>query len=106
MWAASRPNVTVAGVIGVSTPERAAGSYSPAYDFTSDVIAAIEEPKLFLAGDQDGRISAEAQTMVGWATEPKDVAIFPTELHGPDLLTLPDASKAVLDFLARYSAAK
>ena len=102
LWAASRPDVTVAGVIGVSTPEKAAGSYSPGYDFTPDVIAAIEEPKLLIAGDQDEGIAADAQTMLGWATEPKYLTVFPTAAHGPDLLAFPGASKAVLDFLARY----
>ena len=102
LWAASRPNVTVAGVIGVSTPENAAGSFSPGYDFTPDVIAAIEEPKLLIAGDQDEGYAAEAQTMLGWATEPKYLTVLSTAAHGPDVLTLPAASKAVLDFLARY----
>jgi pimeloyl-ACP methyl ester carboxylesterase len=102
LWAASRPGVTVAGVIGVSTPEKAAGDYSPGYDFTPEIIAAIEEPKLFMAGDRDGGIAAEAQTMLGWATEPKYLTVLPTAAHGPDLLTLPGASKAVLDFLVRY----
>jgi dienelactone hydrolase len=102
LWAASRPNVTVAGVIGVSTPEKAAGTYSPGYDFTPGVIGAIEEPKLFLAGDQDEGYAAEAQTMFGWATEPKSLTVFPSAAHGPDLLALPGANRAVLDFLARY----
>jgi dienelactone hydrolase len=102
LWAASRPNVTVAGVIGVSTPQKAAGSFSPGYDFTPDVVAAIEEPKLLLAGDQDEGIAADAQAMLRWATEPKYLTVLPTAAHGPDLVALPDASKAVLDFLARY----
>ena len=79
LWAASRPNVTVAGVIGVSTPEKAAGSFSPGYDFRPDVIAAIAEPKLLLAGDQDEGIAADAQTMLGWATGAKGPPFFP---HG------------------------
>jgi dienelactone hydrolase len=102
LWAASRPGVAVAGVIGVSTPQKAAGEFSPGYDFTPDVIAAIEEPKLFLVGDQDESFAADAQTMLTWATEPKHLTVFPTAAHGPDLLTLPSASQAVLDFLAKY----
>jgi dienelactone hydrolase len=102
LWAASSPGVTVAGVIGVSTPEKAAGAFSPRYDFTPEIIAAIEEPKLLMAGDKDGGIAAEARTMLGWATKPKYLTVLPTAAHGSDLLTLPGASKAVLDFLARY----
>ena len=102
MWAASRPGVTVAGVIGVSTPEKAVAAFSPGYDFTSELIGAIEEPKLFVAGDQDEDYDAQAQIMFGWATEPKHIAIVSSALHGSGLLALPDASEAVLDFLVRY----
>lgn len=59
MWAASRPGVTVAGVIGVSTPEKAVAAFSPGYDFTAELIGSIEEPKLFLAGDQDEDYDAQ-----------------------------------------------
>jgi dienelactone hydrolase len=102
LWAASKPEVTIAGVVGVSTPLKAAGSYSPAYDFTPTVIAAIEEPKLLLAGDQDEGYAAEAETMLEWAAEPKHLTVLPTAAHGPDLLAVPSAGVAVLDFLARY----
>ncbi len=40
--------------------------------------------------------------MLRWATEPKYLTVLSTAAHGPDLVTVPGASKAVLDFLARY----
>lgn len=102
LWAASRPGVTVAGVIAVSTPEKAVAEFSPEYDFTTEVIGAIEEPKLFLSGDQDEDYAAQAVTMFGWATEPKHLEIMSSTAHGPDLLRVPGATAAVFDFLVRY----
>lgn len=65
LWAASRPGVTVAGVIGISTPLKAVAPYSPGYDFTAETIEAIHEPKLFVSGDQDEDYAAQAQTLLG-----------------------------------------
>lgn len=102
LWAASRPGVTVAGVIGVSTPLKAVAAYSPGYDFTAEVIAAIEEPKLFMAGDGDEDYAPQARIMFGWAAEPKHLSIVSSAAHGPVLMGVRGATEAVLDFLARY----
>jgi len=102
LWAASRPAITVAGVIAVSAPLKAVGEYSPRYDFTREVIAAINEPKLLVAGDGDEHYATEAQTMFDWAAEPKQLSIVPSTAHGPILMGAPKAINAVLDFLERY----
>ena len=102
LWAASRPGVSVTGVIAVSAPLKAVGDYTPAYDFTRDVIAAIKEPKLLIAGDGDANYAMEAQTMFDWAVAPKELSIVPSTAHGPILMGAPKAINAVLDFLQRY----
>jgi dienelactone hydrolase len=102
LWAASRPGVNVAGVIGASTPLKAVAAYSPGYDFTAEVIAAIEEPKLFMAGDRDEDYATQARTMFGWAAEPRYLTIVSSSAHGPVLMGATGATEAVLDFLARY----
>ena len=102
LWAASRPGVTVAGVIAVSAPLKAVGEYSPAYDFTREVVAAIKEPKLLVAGDGDENYATEAQTMFDWAVEPKELSIVSSTAHGPILMGAPKAISDVLDFLERY----
>ena len=101
LWAASRPGVTVAGVIGVSTPLKAVADYSPAYDFTRDVIAAIAEPKLLMAGDSDEDYATQARTLFAWAVEPKVLSILSSAAHGPTLMGVPGATTAVLDFVER-----
>ena len=102
LWAASRPGVTVAGVIAVSAPLKAVGEYSPAYDFTREVVEAIKEPKLLVAGDGDENYATEAQTMFDWAVEPKELSIVSSTAHGPILMGAPKAISDVLDFLERY----
>ena len=102
LWAASRPGVDVAGVIGVSTPLKAVAGYSPAYDFTPAIVASIAEPKLLLAGDSDEDFAAQAQTLFDWAVTPKELSILVSQAHGPTLMGVPGATTAVLAFLDRY----
>lgn len=103
VWAASRPDVTLDGVVGVSTPERAAAAYQPEYDFTADVIGSIHAPILFVAGDRDENYAAEAMAMYEWANEPKELAIVRSGVHGAGLLEDPKVSEAVLSFLRDHS---
>lgn len=102
LWAASRPGVTVAGVIGISTPLKAVAPYSPGYDFTAEIIKVIDEPKLFVAGDQDEDYAAQAGTLLGWSREPRQITIVSSPAHGPDLMKVPSATEAVYAFLDRY----
>lgn len=102
VWAASRPGVDLDGVVGVSTPKTAAAAYSPAYDFTADVIGDIKEPILFVAGDQDETFAAEATDLYEWANEPKQLAIVSSAAHGAPLLQGATA-EIVLKFLTDHS---
>jgi pimeloyl-ACP methyl ester carboxylesterase len=103
VWAASRPGVTLDGVIGISTPKNAAAAYRPEYDFTADVIGAIHVPILFVAGDRDESYAAEATVMYEWANDPKKLSIVSSAVHGAGLLEDPNVSEVVLNFLRDHT---
>ena len=52
----------------------------------ADVLAAIEEPKLFIAGTEDAAAAATAQTFFDSSLQPKRLEILTTGDHGAEIL--------------------
>jgi pimeloyl-ACP methyl ester carboxylesterase len=108
LWAASRPGVDFAGVIGVSAPQLAIGGPS-SYDLTPTILRSITEPKLFLAGNTvDAEARDDARSMYAASVQPKALELLSSAAAGPELLTensaayVQHAAQIVFDFLARY----
>jgi pimeloyl-ACP methyl ester carboxylesterase len=122
LWAASRPSVDFAGVIGVSAPQLAIGGPS-SYDLTPTILRSIKEPKLFLAGNTvDAEARNDARSMYAASVQPKALELLssaasvqPKALEllssaasGPELFSegsaayVQHAAQIVFDFLARY----
>lgn len=102
MRAARDPRVEVAGVVSLSTPQFPAEYYSgepEANDITPARLRAIDEPKLFVAGDRDTqlvlggeviRFAEEAERMFEAAAEPKELLIVDSISHSSALVTVAD----------------
>jgi dienelactone hydrolase len=117
MRAARDPRVEVAGVVSLSTPQFPAEYYPgepEANDITPGRLRAIDEPKLFVAGDDDTqlvlggeviRFAEEAERMFEAAAEPKDLLIVDSHSHSSELVTVAEdgvvdqTRKAILRFL-------
>lgn len=118
MRAARDPRVEVAGVVSLSTPQFPAEYYSgesEANDITPGRLRAIDEPKLFVAGDDNTqqvlggefiRFAEEAERMFEAAAEPKDLLIVDSPFHSSELVTVAEdgvvdqTRKAILRFLS------
>jgi pimeloyl-ACP methyl ester carboxylesterase len=93
LTATSMPGVDVAGVISLSSPQWPSRYYGedPSTDITPAVLGRIEEPKLFVAGEDDVmdgvRFAVEARSMYQAAGQPKELALLPTDLHSSFMLT-------------------
>ena len=120
--AARQPEVQVAGVVSVSTPQFPSKYYlnePEANDATPPRLRAIDEPKLFLAGSADDQAAGggivnfadEATSMFEAAAEPKDLLIVDSSAHSHELVTFaPDdvveeSREAILEFLASNAGA-
>lgn len=121
--AAQQPEVEVAGVVSLSTPQFPSKYYinePQANDATPSRLRAIDEPKLFVAGSGDDQLVAggevvkfadEATSMHEAAAEPKDLLIVDSIYHSSQLVTVAEDSvvketrEAVLDFLASNAGA-
>jgi pimeloyl-ACP methyl ester carboxylesterase len=108
LWAASRPSVDFAGVIGVSAPQLAIGGPS-SYDLTPTILRSIKEPKLFLAGNTvDAEARNDARSMYAASVQPKALELLSSAASGPELFSegsaayVQHAAQIVFDFLARY----
>jgi alpha/beta superfamily hydrolase len=100
MRAARDPRVEVAGVVSLSTPQFPARYYAgepEANDITPGRLRAIDEPKLFVAGDGDEQLvlggkviqfAEEAERMFEAAAEPKDLLILESRSHSSGLVTV------------------
>jgi alpha/beta superfamily hydrolase len=118
MRAARDPRVDVAGLVSLSTPQFPAEYYPgepEANDITPGRLRAIDEPKLFVAGDDDTqlvlggeliRFAEEAERMFEAAAEPKDLLIVDSHSHSSELVTVAEdgivdqTRKAILRFLS------
>lgn len=118
MRAARDPRVEVAGVVSLSTPQFPAEYYSgesEANDITPGRLRAIDEPKLFVAGDDNTQqvlggefiqFAEEAERMFEAAAEPKDLLIVDSPFHSSELVTVAEdgvvdqTRKAILRFLS------
>jgi pimeloyl-ACP methyl ester carboxylesterase len=118
MRAARDPRVEVAGIVSLSTPQFPAQYYSgepEANDITPGRLRAIDEPKLFVAGNGDTqlvlggeviRFAEEAERMFEAAAEPKDLLIVDSHSHSSELVTVAEdgvvaqTRKAILRFLS------
>jgi predicted alpha/beta-hydrolase family hydrolase len=93
LTATSMPEVDVAGVVSMASPQWPSRYYGtpPEADITAAVLRRIEEPKLFVAGEDDvmGGVAfaREAESMYGSAKEPKQLALLPSHLHSSALIT-------------------
>jgi pimeloyl-ACP methyl ester carboxylesterase len=120
--AAQQPEVEVAGVVSLSTPQFPSKYYinePQANDATLPRLRAIDEPKLFVAGSGDSqsaggevvKFADEATSMHEVAAEPKDLFIVDSVYHSSELVTVAEDSvvqetrEAVLDFLASNAGA-
>jgi pimeloyl-ACP methyl ester carboxylesterase len=103
--AARMPEVDVAGVVSLSTPQFPSKYYlgePQANDVTSPRLRQIDEPKLFVAGTKDVqlpgtaplrprvksvRFAADARRMFAAAEEPKELVLVDSPFHSSELLT-------------------
>ena len=103
--AARMPEVDVAGVVSLSTPQLPSKYYTvdvQANDMTPARLRQIDEPKLFVAGTKDlqlpgsaplrpevtsVRFAADARRMFDAVEEPKELVLVDSSFHSSDLLT-------------------
>jgi pimeloyl-ACP methyl ester carboxylesterase len=103
--AARMPEVDLAGVVSLSTPQFPSKYYfgePRANDVTPARLRQIEEPKLFVAATRDVqlpgtaplrrgiksvRFAADARRMFDAAAEPKELVLVDSSFHSSDLLT-------------------
>jgi pimeloyl-ACP methyl ester carboxylesterase len=103
--AASMPEVEVAGVVSLATPQFPSKYYygePAANDVTPGLLRQIMEPKLFVAGKDDVqtpgeaplrpgievvRFADDAQRMFDAAADPKQLALVDSGSHSSDLIT-------------------
>jgi pimeloyl-ACP methyl ester carboxylesterase len=120
--AARMPEVEVAGVVSLSTPQFPSTYYNgepQANDVTPARLRQINEPKLFVAGTKElqlpgtaplrpgvksVRFAADARRMFAAAEEPKELALVDSSFHSSELvatapadyrLALPGEAKAI-----------
>ena len=111
--AARMPEVDLAGVVSLSTPQFPSKYYvgePGANDVTPARLRQIDEPKLFVAGTKDVqlpgtaplrsgvksvRFAADARRMFDAAEEPKELVLVDSSFHSSDLVT---TAPADLDF--------
>jgi hypothetical protein len=94
--AASRAELD--GVVTLSAPTTFMGLAA-----STEVVQAVDEPKLFLAAEGDGSAADAAQAFYNASPGPKRVEIVTGDEHGTDLLEGGQAEVArrlILDFLA------
>jgi pimeloyl-ACP methyl ester carboxylesterase len=103
--AARMPEVDLAGVVSLSTPQFPSKYYTGeprANDVTPARLRQIDEPKLFVAGTKDVqlagtaplrpgvmsvRFAADARRMFAAAKEPKELALVGSSFHSSELVT-------------------
>lgn len=125
--AARMPEVEVAGVVSLSTPQFPSKYYTwepRANDVTPARLSQIDEPKLFVAGTKDVqlpgdvpfrpgvksvRFAADARRMFEAAEEPKELVLVDSSFHSSGLVTYAPADivrqsrGAVFRFLSENS---
>ncbi len=125
--AARMPEVDVAGVVSLATPQWPSKYYTVetrANDVTPARLRQIDEPKLFVAGTKDiqlpgtaplrpgvtsVRFAADARRMFDAGEEPKELALFDSSFHSSELVTTAPADivrqtrGAVFRFLSENS---
>ncbi|HSL12453.1 MAG TPA: alpha/beta fold hydrolase [Actinomycetota bacterium] len=92
----------LAAVVALSAPAQFEGlALGP------DVLAAVEEPKLFIAGTEDAAAASTAQTFFDSSLQPKRLEILTTGDHGAEILRGNQgeiARNAILGWLDAYLA--
>jgi pimeloyl-ACP methyl ester carboxylesterase len=125
--AARMPEVDIAGVVSLSTPQFPSKYYTgepQANDVTPARLRQIVEPKLFVAGTKDVqfpgsaplqpgvksvRFAADARRMFAAAEEPKELVLVDSFHHSSELVTVAEADivrqtrSAVFRFLSENS---
>jgi len=125
--AARMPEVDVAGVVSLSTPQFPSKYYTgepEANDVTPARVRQIDEPKLFVAGTKElqlpgtaplrpgvksVRFAVDARRMFDAAEEPKELVLVDSSFHSSDLVTAAPADivrqtrAAVFRFLSENS---
>jgi pimeloyl-ACP methyl ester carboxylesterase len=111
LTAAARTDVEIAGVVAMAAPREAPPEFPQNMNLTDEIIQAVDEPKLFVAGEGDGQAAADAEAMHDLASEPKDVVILDSPFHGLELITRAEpnvsteAMAALLAFLGANGSA-
>ncbi|MBA2633538.1 MAG: alpha/beta fold hydrolase [Chloroflexi bacterium] len=124
--AAQQPDIEVAGVISLSTPQWPSRYYTgepEENDLTPERLTMMDEPKLFVAGTQDVqtpasaplkagiesvRFADDARAMFEASSEPKHLELIETSSHGTLLVTFLNDEiieariGLILDFLETY----
>ncbi|MBA2631692.1 MAG: alpha/beta fold hydrolase [Chloroflexi bacterium] len=124
--AAQQPDIEVAGVVSLSTPQWPSRYYAGApeeNDLTPERLTMIDEPKLFVAGTEDVqtpgsaplkpgiesvRFADDARAMFEASGEPKLLELIESRSHGAELLTfagdeiIEATTSLILDFLETY----
>jgi predicted alpha/beta-hydrolase family hydrolase len=125
--AAEVPDVELAGVVSLSTPQWPSRYYvgEPVEnDVTPERLRSIEEPKLFIAGTLDIQLPGsaplkagiesvvfadDARAMFEAASEPKHLELVESSYHSSELVTFSErpivdpTRKVILDFLRTYT---
>jgi len=109
LYAAAQPNFEVAGVVAISAPQFPSSGAGPP-SLTPDVLQAIDEPKLFIVGENDPGWAADSPAMYEAAAGPKQLEVVPrTNAHGEEMLSgfqdsvINRTTDLILEFLAANS---
>ena len=101
----SRTDVDVAGVLTMGSPRRPPPAFPSTMDVTDEIVAGVNEPKLFMAGKRDPGTAGAARAMFRVAAQPKEIAILDTQAHGSDMIVRApsdisqEAMTLLLDFI-------
>lgn len=104
MHSAARTEVEVSGVVTLGAPDKAPPEFPQTMNLTDDIVEAVDEPKLFMAGSGDDGTPANAENMFKVASEQKKLEILDSSAHGSDLLirSTPEISEKALSLLVDF----
>lgn len=107
---AARSDLEVAGVVAMGVPREPPPEFPQNRNLTDEIVGAVDEPKLFMAGSTDDDIAVAAEAMFDVASEPKELAILESPAHGSDLIVRApadisaEAMSLLIGFIETYRA--
>jgi pimeloyl-ACP methyl ester carboxylesterase len=107
LYAVLQEHLDVAGLMWIAGLVNESG-----YSFDAGQVAGLTVPILIVSAiDDRGGAGPDAQTLYGWAPQPKTLVMIPGRWHGTEVWTAGDAAAqqtfedAILEFVAKYGAA-